>query len=116
MVKIENTNRNTVILEQGKLANNFFTRLKGLVGTKELHHGEGLMIEPCRGVHCMFMSMPIDVIYVDKENKVVALDKAMAPWAVGKIYRQSRYVIELPPGTIEQTGTQPGDQLQVKRV
>jgi uncharacterized membrane protein (UPF0127 family) len=40
----------------------------------------------------------------------------MAPWAVGKIYRQSRYVIELPPGTIEQTGTQPGDQLQVKRV
>ena len=31
----------------------------------------------------------------------------MAPWAVGKIYRQSRYVIELPPGTIEQTGTQP---------
>jgi len=38
----------------------------------------------------------------------------MKPWRVGKIYGQSAYVIELPAGLVEQTGTQPGDQLKVR--
>jgi uncharacterized membrane protein (UPF0127 family) len=43
----------------------------------------------------------------------VALDKAMKPWAIGKIYRDSRYVVEVPAGTIERTHTEVGDQLRL---
>ena len=113
-VQVENVTRDKALLTQGRMADGHWTRLRGLIGVKELAPGTGILIKPCHGVHCMFMSIPIDVIYVDKEDKVVAVDKAMKPWAIGKMYGQSVYVIEMPAGTIEQTATQPGDQLAVR--
>lgn len=114
MVYVENSTRHAVLMNQGKMADNSWTRLRGLIGVKELRTGEGLLIKPCHGVHCMFMSIPIDVVYVDQHDQVVAVDQAMRPWAVGKIYGKSKYVIELPAGAIEASGTQPGDQLIIR--
>jgi uncharacterized membrane protein (UPF0127 family) len=114
MVHVENTTRTITLLDAGRLAANSWTRLRGLIGVKELRAGDGLLIKPCHGVHCMFMSIPIDVVYVDRQDRVVAVDHAMKPWRVGKIYGNSVYVIELPAGAVEKTGTQPGDQLNVR--
>ncbi|HRW46386.1 MAG TPA: DUF192 domain-containing protein [Caldilinea sp.] len=111
MVRILNQSRNTEVVERGRMADNSWTRLRGLIGVRDLPQGNGLVIDPCRGVHCMFMSIPIDVVYVDKQHTVVALDRAMKPWSVGKIYRNSQYVIEAPVGTIDRSQTQVGDQL-----
>jgi uncharacterized membrane protein (UPF0127 family) len=63
----------------------------------------------------MFMSIPIDVVYADKGDRVVALDPNMKPWAVGRPHRGVAYVVELPAGTIARTGTQVGDELEVDR-
>jgi uncharacterized membrane protein (UPF0127 family) len=114
MVHVENTTRQATLLDTGQVADNAWTRLRGLIGVRELQPGDGLLIKPCHGVHCMFMSIPIDVVYVDRQDRVVAVDRAMKPWAVGKIYRDSAYVIELPPGAIDETATQPGDQLAIR--
>jgi len=115
-VQVENATRGSTLLAQGKVADGHWTRLRGLVGVKQLAPGAGLLIKPCHGVHCMFMSIPIDVVYVDRSDKVVAVDKAMKPWAIGKIYGHSAYVIEMPAGAIDATHTQPGDQLSVKYI
>jgi uncharacterized membrane protein (UPF0127 family) len=113
MVQVQNATRRQPLMVRGRLAANSWTRLRGLIGVRELPEGEGLLIKPCHGVHCMFMSIPIDVVYVDRNNRVVAVDKAMKPWAVGKIYRESAFVVELPVGAIDASGTQPGDQLEI---
>ena len=113
MLHVENATRNTVLIDRGRVANNAWTRFKGLLGVRDLPAGDGLAIMPCKGVHCMFMSIPIDVVYVSREHKVVALDPAMKPWSFGRIRRDSRYVVEVPVGTIERTETQTGDQLRV---
>ena len=98
MLHVENATRNTVLVDRGRVANNAWTRFKGLLGVRDLPEGDGLAIMPCKGVHCMFMSIPIDVVYVGDGDKVVALDPEMKPWAVGKMHRAARYVIELPAG------------------
>lgn len=113
MIQVENVTRARPLMLQGRLAANSWTRLRGLIGVRELADGEGLLIKPCHGVHCMFMSIPIDVVYVDRSERVVAVDKAMKPWAIGKIYRQSSFVVELPAGAIDASGTEPGDQLKI---
>jgi hypothetical protein len=113
MLHVENATRNTVLVDRGRVANNAWTRFKGLLGVRDLPEGDGLAIMPCKGVHCMFMSIPIDVVYVGDGDKVVALDPEMKPWAVGKMYRAARYVIELPAGTVRRTETTIGDQLKV---
>jgi hypothetical protein len=115
MLRVENSTRNCVLVERGRTADNVWTRFKGLIGVRHLPAGDGLAIIPCNGVHCMFMSIPIDVVYVSADDRVVALDPEMKPWAVGRFQRGARYVIELPAGTIRDSGTVVGDQLRVTR-
>lgn len=113
VVRVHNSTRSIDLMTTGRLAANPLTRLKGLIGVKELPAGDGLLIQPCKGVHCMFMSIPIDVIYVDQADCVVGLDPEMAPGRMGRVYRQAAYVVELPAGTIAATDTQVGDSLEV---
>ena len=113
MLRAENVTRKTTLIEQGRLADNPWTRFKGLIGAKALPPGDGLMIVPCNGVHCMFMSIPIDVLYVSAKDRVLAIDRGMRPWAIGRILRASRYVLELPAGQADSTGTQVGDVIDV---
>jgi uncharacterized membrane protein (UPF0127 family) len=113
MVRVDNKTRNVTLVSKGRLANNFWRRLRGLVGVKELPAGDGLLIQPCNQVHCMFMSIPIDVVYIGSDHRVLALDAAMRPWAIGRLVRGAKRVLELPAGTITATETKVGDQLQI---
>ncbi len=113
MLKVDNTTRNVILVSKGRLANSFWRRLRGLVGVKNLPEGDGLLIEPCNQIHCMFMSIPIDVLYIGNDQRVLAIDTAMRPWAVGRLVRGATRVLELPAGTVAATGTQVGDQLQI---
>lgn len=113
VLHVENTSRNTTLIDRGRVADTVWTRFKGLLGVRELAAGDGLAIIPCNGVHCMFMSIPIDVLYVSADHRVVALDPQMRPWAIGRFQRGAHYVIELPAGAIARTGTAVGDQLAV---
>jgi uncharacterized membrane protein (UPF0127 family) len=115
MLRVENVTRDAILIENGRVADNVWTRFAGLIGVRQLPPGDGLAIIPCNGVHCMFMSIPIDVVYVGRDDRVVALDREMKPWAVGGIHRDARYVLELPAGALAPTGTAVGDQLRIKR-
>ena len=113
MLRVENVTRGAVLVEHGRVANNILTRLRGLIGVHDLPPGDGMLISPSNSIHCMFMSIPIDVLYVSKQDQVVAMDPEMKPWRVGSIHRHARYVIELPAGTIARSVTAPGDQLKI---
>ncbi|MFC2015657.1 DUF192 domain-containing protein [Chloroflexota bacterium] len=113
-IRVNNQTREQVLVTTGRAADNMWTRLRGLIGSKPLADGEGLLIVPCSSVHTHFMSFPIDVVYVDRDQKVVAIDQEMAPWRFGRMRKGVRFVIELPPGTAAATGTVAGDQLQVE--
>ena len=80
MLHVKNQTRRTTLVDAGHVADSFWKRFKGLIGTKDLPRGNGLLIEPCNSIHMMFMSIPLDVVYVDKENHVVALDPEIKPW------------------------------------
>jgi uncharacterized membrane protein (UPF0127 family) len=114
-MRVENKTRNVVLVDKGRLANNYFSRLRGLVGVKNLAAGDGLLIQPCNQVHCMFMSIPIDVIYIGSDERVLAIDADMRPWAIGRLVRGAKRVLEVPAGTAAATGTQVGDELQITR-
>jgi uncharacterized protein len=113
MLQVENVTRGCVVIGRGRVANNVWTRFKGLMGVRELQSGDGMLIMPCSSVHCMFMSIAIDVIYCDRQDRVVAIDHALKPWRIGSLHRGVRYVLELPAGASAATGTVPGDRLKL---
>lgn len=94
MAILKNMTDDTVILSELEIASTFLSRLKGLMGRKTLKPSSGLMIDPCNSVHCFFMKFPIDVAFVDKENRVCQIITGMKAGAVSPIVWKAKYVIE----------------------
>ncbi len=63
-----------------RVARGFFPRLRGLIGSKPLPPGEGLLFENCRAIHTCFMSYPIDAIFLDRSGRVVKRVNSIPPW------------------------------------
>ena len=114
-IRIINATRGCALASNGRAADNYWTRLRGLIGARPLMPGEGLLISPCTSVHTHFMGFPIDVVYVDRDHQVVGIDARLAPWRFGRFYKRVRYVVELPAGTADAAGTRVGDRLEIHR-
>lgn len=114
VIRAYNETRQAPLVERGQAATGFWGRLRGLIGHPGLSPGEGMLISPCRGVHTFLMRFPIDVVYVNGQGRVVGLAPELPPNRVGPVVPRARFVLELPAGTIQQTGTSIGDELEVQ--
>ena len=113
-MKIINKTRNIVLAEEGSIADCVFSRMKGLLGKKELNKGEALVIKPCNSIHTFFMRFPIDVLFVGKDSRVVKAISCLKPFCLSAIYLNASFTIELPSGTIQSSSTQAGDQISLQ--
>jgi uncharacterized protein len=91
------------------MADDFLSRLKGLLLTKSLPAGRGLYLSPCNQIHMFGMTYAIDAIFIDKRNEVVGLVQSIGPGSLSPIFIKAAGCLELPAGTISSTGTQVGD-------
>lgn len=114
-MKIINKSRDTVIARHAKIADTVIARLQGLLGRDIFTPGEALLITRCRSIHTVFMRFSIDVIFVDKTDRVVGLARGIRPFRVSPYFFRAGYAIELPEGVVEKTGTALGDQVQVSQ-
>jgi uncharacterized membrane protein (UPF0127 family) len=110
-LRVTNMTRNTVLATCMEVADSSAKRNKGLLGRKCLAPGEGLWIRPCEAVHTFWMQFPIDLVYLDRKNRIRKLVSAVPPWRLSGCLR-AHSVLELPSGTIRDTRTQPGDTLE----
>ena len=111
-MRVFNQTRNVPLITQGRLADTFWLRLRGLLGVASLQKGEGLVLVGEKSIHTLFMRFPIDVVYVDKNYEVIRTDINMIPYRLGSFVFQSAYIVEIPVGVIAHTATQVGDQLK----
>src|SRR4030067_2010329 len=95
-----------------EVANNLLKRMKGLLGKKEMLDGEALWIKPCISVHTFFMKFPIDVVFLNKTNRVIATISNLQPNRIARFYLQAISVLELPAGLLDATDTRVGDEIE----
>jgi len=110
-VKIINFSKQKTICKNAALADTAISRMVGLLGRKTIAPDEGLIITHCRSIHMFFMKFAIDVIFTDKNNKVLGLVKNIKPFCMSPYFFKARNAIELFPGTIEKTTTAIGDKI-----
>ena len=65
---------------KARVARTLFERMKGLIGTKTLPDGEGMLILRCNSIHTFFMSFPIDATFLDRNDRVVKVVRNIRPW------------------------------------
>lgn len=97
-MKIINISKNTVIIANCKIANTFFSRMKGLSGRIYLPDQSGLLIYPCKSIHTFFMKFPIDVVFLNKQKHVLHIIGNLKPWHTSPVIRNAYYTLELASG------------------
>ena len=107
---IRNATRGTE-LARAEWRGSFLGRLRGLLGRGSLPPGDGIVIWPSSSVHMFFMRIPLDIVYVDKQRRVVKAVPHLKTWRISAGGKGAHAAIELPVGTIAASGTEPGDQL-----
>jgi uncharacterized membrane protein (UPF0127 family) len=115
-VAILNRTRETVLGERVSVASTSLRRMVGLLGKQRLDSGAGLLIVPSQAIHTVAMHFAIDVIFLDRDWRVVSLRRAMLPFRMTGLHWKARCVLELPAGVIAETSTAVGDQLEIQEL
>ena len=104
----------SLVCERCLLAETPLTRLKGLLGRRELPPGEGLLLRPTSSIHMFFMRFAIDAVWVDRDLTVLKISPELAPWRTAAC-RGARGVVELAAGEAERRGVRVGERLALRQ-
>jgi uncharacterized protein len=111
-VKINSSKGEELIASRVIKANNFFSKLFGLIIRKKLKDKEGFLIENCSSIHTFWMRYSLGVIFLNKNNLVLAIYHNIKPFRATPFIRNAYYALELRSGTIEKTSLEVGDLVQ----
>ena len=114
-ILVRNQTRQTVLASRADVADTSERRRVGLLKHTSLAPGEGLWIAPCESVHTFFMKFPIDLVYLDKRLRVRKVRHAVRPWRLSACLT-AHSVLELPAGSVAETGTVAGDELTMDKL
>lgn len=113
-LRITNKTRGRVLADRADIADTSEKRRTGLLKHTGLAPGEGLWIVPSEGVHTFAMKFTIDVLFLSKARVVLKTRPHMVKRRMSLCLR-AHSVVELPAGTIDETGTQKGDQFELEK-
>jgi uncharacterized protein len=100
----------TILCERCLLAETALTRMRGLLGRRELPGGEGILLKPASSVHMAFMRFAIDAVFLDRDLRVVKVASDLRPWRVAGA-RGAKSVLEIAAGEAARRGISVGDRL-----
>jgi len=116
IVRILNSTKNNVVCEKCLVADNFWTRGKGLLGRKGLPADEGILLSPGSSIHMFGMKFAIDVVFLTKDDTVTDFVENIAP-GKAHIAKDGGFgkpfaALEIVAGQIKQVELSIGDKLK----
>jgi uncharacterized protein len=103
----------TILCERCEIPESSLGRMRGLLGRRELVPGGGMLIDSAPSVMTFFMRFPIDVVFLDRDRKVVGVRHGLRPWRVAGA-RRAVAALELPAGAAGAAGVEEGDVLVIE--
>lgn len=113
-MRVLNATRGVVLGDSIEVADTSAKRRTGLLKHPSLTAGQGLWIVPCEAVHTFGMKFPIDIAFLNRKRRIVKVRQGVARRRMS-LCLTAHSVLELPAGTLGQTGTEAGDQLEFER-
>ncbi|NQV08739.1 DUF192 domain-containing protein [Candidatus Woesearchaeota archaeon] len=90
------------------------SKATGLMFRKKLK-GNGLIFvfkhEKITPLHMIFVFFPIDVVFLDKNKRVVEIKERFKPFSFYNPKNKAMFILELPVNVIKNSKTEIGDQL-----
>ncbi|MFE1509509.1 DUF192 domain-containing protein [Streptomyces sp. NPDC058726] len=95
-----------------EIAASYRARTRGLLGRDSLDGA--LLLSPANSVHTFRMRMPIDVAYLDRRLRIIAV-RTMPPGRLGLPRLRARHVLEAEAGAMEGWGLRVGVRVEMVR-
>jgi uncharacterized membrane protein (UPF0127 family) len=105
----------TLVCQRCEIPESAFGRARGLLGRDRLEPGTGMLIDRAGSIHMFFMRFPIDVVFLDRDRKVVGVSHGLRPWRVAAA-RRAVAALELPAGAAAEAGIEEGDVLALQNL
>jgi len=93
-----------------EIADTWRTRLRGLLGRRELP--EALVLRPSSSVHGIGMRVPLDVALLDRDGRVLRT-LVLRPWGMTMPRPGAAAVLEAPAGSFERWGLRAGARVEL---
>jgi len=109
---IKNQSKKFVIIKKTRLCKNIFCKAFGFMFRfKKPEKALVFIFKNKRRIdlHMLFVFFPIDVLFLDKNKKVVDIKKNFKPFSYYASKARAEYVIELPRGSLGNTSK--GDKI-----
>jgi uncharacterized membrane protein (UPF0127 family) len=113
-----NGTRGTVLCERLEVAESMAAQSRGLLGRDGLAPGAGMLFEGgflrLMWMHMFFMRFAIDIVFLDRADRVLRINHNLKPWRVSSMVFGARKALELEAGAAARSGTAKGDQLELR--
>ena len=94
------------------MADSFVKRLIGMWGAAPGSSRDGLWLIPCSAVHTVGMFHPLDVVFLDKQRKVLSIHKSVRPFSFGPVCRGAHSAVEAYHSRWDLSKIETGDVLE----
>ena len=104
-----------VLAEELEMPRTMFGRGLGLMFRRRLDPGRGMWLNPCNGIHMMFMNFPIDAVFLDGHERVKKVYRKLPAWyGIVLLEWGAQSVLELPAESTTEIDLQRGDQIVIQ--
>lgn len=95
-------------------ANSRLAQVAGLLGTSRAAVNFAYLIKNCQGIHTFGMQYPIDVIFLDGDNRVLDITRNLKPNRSSKVCKGAKSLLEVPSGQLRTGLILVGDRLELQ--
>jgi len=101
---------NNCVIEKVSKTDSMLERMRGLLARPPLQRDEGLLIAPCASVHTFGMGYPIDIVFLDRDWKIIKMVSRLKPFRTAGCARAAM-TLELAAGVADDLALATGDYL-----
>ncbi|MDR3125438.1 MAG: DUF192 domain-containing protein [Endomicrobium sp.] len=84
-----------------KVAETFFSKFFGFMFKKNVNYA--LLFKNCRSIHTFFMRFNLDIVFLDRKNKVIKVIRNLKPFRVVLPIKNSFSILEIPSNIVNLT-------------
>ena len=114
--QLQNAETGEILVARLEIARTLWQSAVGLIGRARLAPDAALWLHPCNAIHTFGLRFAIDVLFLDREDRVVRAVSGLRPCRICGPVWEAKSVVELPGGALQRLAVPVGTRVRVVAV
>ena len=104
-----------IIADNAKILKSSFKHALGLMFSKQKNLIFEFRKEMKNPIHMLFVFYPIDLVFLNKNKRVIELKKSLKPFEIYNTKKEAKYLLELKNDTIKKENIKINDKISFSK-